>query len=47
MTPTEERPDAGSVAEARRIMTHSKLRTSGVDEPFVFAEFAAPQRWSF
>ena len=47
MTLTEERPDAGSFAEARRAMIDSQLRTSGMNEPFALPEFAAPKRWSF
>ncbi|MET0587561.1 MAG: protein-L-isoaspartate O-methyltransferase [Novosphingobium sp.] len=47
MTLTEERPDAGSFAEARRAMIDSQLRTSGVNEPFVLAAMARVPREDF
>jgi protein-L-isoaspartate(D-aspartate) O-methyltransferase len=46
-TSTEERPDAGSFAEARRAMIDSQLRTSGVNEPFVLAAMARVPREAF
>ena len=47
MTLTEERPGAGSFAEARRAMIDSQLRTSGVNEPFVLAAMARVPREDF
>lgn len=47
MTLTEERPDAGSFAEARRAMIDSQLRTSGVNEPFVLTAMARVPREDF
>lgn len=47
MTLTEERPDAGSFAEARRAMIDSQLRTSGVNEPFVLAAMNRVAREDF
>lgn len=47
MTLTEERPDAGNFAEARRAMIDSQLRTSGVNEPFVLNAMAGVARENF
>jgi protein-L-isoaspartate(D-aspartate) O-methyltransferase len=47
MTLTEERPDAGGSAEARRAMIDSQLRTSGVNEPFVLSAMARVAREDF
>jgi protein-L-isoaspartate(D-aspartate) O-methyltransferase len=47
MTLTDERPDAGSFAEARRAMIDSQLRTSGVNEPFILAAMARVAREDF
>lgn len=47
MTLIEERPGAGSFAEARRAMIDSQLRTSGVNEPFVLAAMARVAREDF
>jgi protein-L-isoaspartate(D-aspartate) O-methyltransferase len=47
MTLTEERPDAGSFAEARRAMIDSQLRTSGVNEPFVLNAMVGIARENF
>jgi len=47
MTLTEERPDAGNFAEARRAMIDSQLRTSGVNEPFVLKAMAGVAREDF
>jgi protein-L-isoaspartate(D-aspartate) O-methyltransferase len=47
MTLTEERPDAGGFAEARRAMIDSQLRTSGVNEPFVLSAMARVAREDF
>lgn len=47
MTLTEERPDAGGFAEARRAMIDSQLRTSGVNEPYVLSAMARVAREDF
>lgn len=47
MTLTEERPDAGNFAEARRAMIDSQLRTSGVNEPFVLNAMVSVARENF
>lgn len=47
MTLTEERPDAGNFAEARRAMIDSQLRTSGVNELFVLNAMAGVARENF
>jgi len=46
MTMTDERP-ATAFATARRAMIDSQLRTSGVNEPWVLAAFAAVAREDF
>jgi len=47
MTLTEERPDTGNFAEARRAMIDSQLRTSGVNEPFVLNAMMRVARENF
>lgn len=47
MTLTEDRPDAGNFAEARRAMIDSQLRTSGVNEPFVLNAMMRVARENF